>query len=91
MAGEITTMSTRPFILRFAVKRGTREANPEVQARYDDSLAMTVIDTQQAVTPIIAFPDYAGMRTKKEDIEKGEDNKDRPTPPPPPRPRPKPQ
>lgn len=57
------------------------EELPRSVAFYCPRLQLTVIDVEGTITPVVLLQDYAGVRTKKQDIEKGDDLKDRPNPP----------
>lgn len=81
--------------MRYAVHRcQLKEPNP-VHIRYDPDLSMTIVETEAGPVPVVELPNYAGARTKKDDIEKGEDQKDqnppRPQKPQPSDPKPKPK
>ncbi len=73
--------SADPFLLRFAITRPGRGGDINTPSRYDTALDMTVVDDpRRGPIPVIDLPDFAGAMTKKGDIEKGEDQKDRPRP-----------
>jgi hypothetical protein len=78
----------RPFLLRFAVVRGPERQTEPDGVYYHSDLDMTVLDSAEGPQLVIDLPDYAGALTKKQDLERGEDQKDplRPRPSPPPRP-----
>lgn len=73
-------MSVKPFLLRFAVPRSPGTSARSQDIRYDVGLDLTVMDGPHGPTPIVNLPNFAGSMTKKGDIEKGEDQKDRPSP-----------
>ena len=73
-------MSTRPFLLRFAVPRTAAVNTRSLNIRYDTALDLTIMDGPNGPTPVVNLPNFAGTMTKKCDIEKGEDQKDSPRP-----------
>jgi hypothetical protein len=89
---EVTEMErprddSQPFLLRFAVVRGPQRQTEPDGVYYDPDLQMTVVDFAEGPRPVIDLPDYAGALTKKQDMERSEDQKDPLRPPPsPPRP-----
>jgi len=66
-------MSDRPLLLRLAVGQHPGQG-PEV--RYDEAADELMVRTGSGWVPAIDSPEGSPM-TKKRDIEKGEDSKDR--------------
>ncbi|GFP34328.1 hypothetical protein HKBW3S43_00121 [Candidatus Hakubella thermalkaliphila] len=67
-------MKTEPFLFRFK-----RECNSEFtyQLDYDKSISMLVVEEDGKKIPAINSNKVEGLGTKKADLEKGEDQKDR--------------
>lgn len=78
----------QPYILNFAVKRKSH-TQAALATTFDAESQVTVL-IDQPHRPIVAEPSYAGVRTKKQDIEKGDDMKDT-GPKPKPKPKPSPR
>lgn len=69
---------TSPFLLKFARPCNTRKsAAPVTGIFYDEQSDMLRIRQPSASPLLIDVPAIAGPRTKKNDIERGEDQKDR--------------
>ena len=69
---------TSPFLLKFARPCNSRKTQTGDDASFYDAKSDMRRLQQGAATPLlIDVPDARGPRTKKEDIERGEDQKDR--------------
>lgn len=66
----------RPYILRFA-KRRIPAHSPVQTGHYSIEAQLTLESSSPGAEPVVNLPHYAGVKTKKQDIEKGEDLKDR--------------
>jgi hypothetical protein len=77
-----------PYIFHFAIRRSHhKQLYPRVE--YDNELMVSV--TSDDRVPVALQPFFAGAQTKKFDVEKGDDMKDRPSPRPTPQPDPAPK
>lgn len=74
----------KPFILSTAIARRPLVYEPQPH-HYCPELQVTVLSVSIGSVPVARLTDFAGVRTKKMDIEKGDDLKERNTP----RPKPK--
>lgn len=67
-----------PFLLKFArTCTSPKRANATADYEYDESIDMVRSATDASKTLAIDIANNTGPMTKKADIEKGEDNKDR--------------
>ncbi len=79
---DISTKKVPILLFRFTTPcRGRQKqslwSESSHKVRYDECLQLTVVCGDNGEVPAIEFESLPHLATKKNDIEKGEDNKDR--------------